>query len=226
MPEGTCSIDGCNETARKRGWCTRHYERWRRNGDPTAYLRVRNTCTIEGCNDFVTGRGWCRMHYSRWRRTGDPLTVVRPRGLPLAERVWLKVDKTDTCWLWTGSLDTNGYAQIGIGSPRPRHVLVHRLVYEMLVGPIPDGMELDHVRSRGCVHRNCVNPGHLEPVTHAENVRRALGVENSAIDTHCPWGHAYEGNTYVYPSGLRACRICRAEATRRSRARRSALAAS
>jgi hypothetical protein len=80
-------------------------------------------------------------------------------------------------------------------------VYLHRYNYEQQVGPIPDGMELDHT----CRVRNCVNINHLEPVSHAENVRRY-----QALKETCPKGHPYSGeNLYITSKGARACRQCR-----------------
>ncbi len=75
-----------------------------------------------------------------------------------------KVEFTDACWLWTASTDWYGYGWFWVGAPRR----AHRVCYEWLVGPIPAGLELDHL----CRVPACVRPEHLEPVTHAENVRR------------------------------------------------------
>lgn len=107
------------------------------------------------------------------------------------------------CWLWTGSLDTDGYAN------SRNDGLVHRAVYRELIGPIPDGHELDHL----CRVRNCVNPEHLEPVTHRENVLRGEGVAAiAARAVECPQGHPYSGrNLVVFADGKRRCRACRLE---------------
>lgn len=73
------------------------------------------------------------------------------------------------CWLWTASLTHNGYGKFWVDGAVVR---AHRWIYEQLVGPIPDGLHLDHVHERGCRSRRCVNPAHLEPVTNEENQRR------------------------------------------------------
>lgn len=122
---------------------------------------------------------------------------------------WSKVTKSDAgCWLWTAATDTNGYGVFGID--RVLH-LAHRVSYETLRGPIPDGLVLDHVKERGCVNKNCVNPDHLEPVTHRVNILRGDGVAAvNARKTHCLRDHEFtEENTYVDPRGYRQCRACR-----------------
>jgi len=90
------------------------------------------------------------------------------------ERFWQYVERDPRggCWLWTGATNPKGYSQLGVGSTKDGSsgfVRGHRLSYEMLVAPIPEGLEIDHL----CNVRECVNPEHLEPVTHAENMRRA-----------------------------------------------------
>ena len=139
----------------------------------------------------------------------------------LMSRLWPKVNKTAGCWLWTASLTKAGYGQISSG-PRPHTMLyAHRLVYEALVGPIPEGLELDHL----CRNPACCNPAHLEPVTHRENVQRGEAGEKSGAQqrakTHCKHGHPLSGeNLYVDPRGHRGCRICRNAATARSNAQK------
>lgn len=141
------------------------------------------------------------------------------------ERLMAQVDVIPGgCWLWTGGRTSNGYGAMRLDG---RVVATHRLSYELHVGPIPDGLVIDHVRDRGCTSTVCVNPAHLEPVTQAENLRRGDGASaRNARKTHCPQGHAYdEANTYRSPaSGARSCRACqRAYDQRRSpRTRRAA----
>jgi hypothetical protein len=111
---------------------------------------------------------------------------------------WTKVDKADGCWLWTGHT-VSGYGRFKM---RNKVHAAHRFAYEHIVGPIPDGLQIDHV----CRVRNCVNPDHLEPVTQAENIKRGY----FATKPHCPQGHPYAGdNLYVRPSdNARICRAC------------------
>jgi hypothetical protein len=84
-----------------------------------------------------------------------------------------RIQPTGFCWLWTGGLNNCGYGQVSF---QGRTQAAHRVVWELLVGPIAKGLQLDHL----CHMRLCVNPDHLEPVTKAENMRRA-GVRNGWI---------------------------------------------
>src|SRR3990167_712477 len=164
-------------------------------------------CSIPECMGRPVGRGWCRNHYDRWRRNGGPTIKLRNYvvGTP-EERFWTKVDpcRTDGCALWLGSTTKNGYGKFGLGS---KVILAHTF----LIGKAPIGLGWDHVRERGCTHRACVWPGHLELVTRLENINRGAKARPNLAKTHCPQGHAYEGeNLYVNPkTGRRHCRTCR-----------------
>lgn len=136
----------------------------------------------------------------------------------LPSRFWEKAIFAPTgCWLWTGGRSGPGYGVFWWhGKLRP----AHRVAYEQLVGAIPDGLDIDHVRARGCVHRHCVNPAHLEPVTRSENNRRA-DMDRFSVRTHCKWGHPFdEANTYLHPRG-RQCRECVRRRKRELRERRT-----
>jgi len=128
------------------------------------------------------------------------------RILPPHLRVLRRVRHDGDCWLFTGALSGNGYGYVSVG--HTRLVRAHRAVYEALVGSIPDGTELDHL----CRRPACVNPAHLEPVTHRENMARG----SQAHKTHCKHGHEFTPeNTYIRPNGTRKCRACNRETLRR-----------
>lgn len=126
-------------------------------------------------------------------------------------RFWTKVEKTETCWLWKSACTQKGYGIIRLGGRSGRNAGAHRFAYEMCVGPIPDGLQIDHL----CRVPACVNPDHLEPVTPQENVVRSARFRV----THCPRGHEYtEANTYYEKATKRRCRACAVEWQARYRA--------
>ena len=119
------------------------------------------------------------------------------------ERFWAKVEKTETCWLWTAAVNrVGGYGHFRVGL---RTVYAHRLSYEWANGPIPDGLTIDHL----CRVTTCVRPSHLEVVTNRENILRSEGFAAChARKNNCPRGHPYnETNTHVR-NGERHCRTC------------------
>lgn len=117
------------------------------------------------------------------------------------------------CIVYTGGINQSGYGVIHYAG---KSLGAHRVAYELRVSAIPAGMMLDHVchtsdstcwAGDGCLHRRCINPHHLEPVTPSENSRRRRSTE--ALKTHCPKGHPYdEANTYHSRQGSRVCRTC------------------
>lgn len=140
----------------------------------------------------------------------------------LEERLWPRVDKSGECWVWTGHRVGRSDQHYGSIKVNGRQRRVHRVAYELLVGPIPDGMELDHL----CRNHRCVNPAHLQPVSRRENIMRGVGVGAvHAKKTHCPAGHGYtEKNTRVY-RGHRYCRECdRIRSVAKNRRRRGKVA--
>jgi len=125
---------------------------------------------------------------------------------------WDRADKSGgdaACWPWTGPTTSWGYGTFG------RHAVAHRRAYELAVGPIPAGYQIDHL----CRNRGCVNPTHLEAVTKRDNILR--GTSPSALaarQTHCAQGHPFAGDNLFIVSGRRVCGICRRESVRRANA--------
>lgn len=141
----------------------------------------------------------------------DPLLRTERSLKRFAARVVVDGD----CWLWAGEIGRSGY---GYFYEIKKHV-AHRWYYEQTVGPVPDGLELDHL----CRVRHCVNPDHLEPVTHAENVRRGMVGDFWRQKTYCRNGHEYSAeNTYWSESTGRLCRTCQREQKKERRRRKRA----
>lgn len=113
------------------------------------------------------------------------------------------------CWIWLSTIHRKGYGEISVAGRGTWKQKAHRVAYELYVGPIPVGLQIDHL----CRVRCCVNPEHLEPVTSQVNCSRGdTGKFTSAWQrskTSCPAGHPYnEENTYRRPNGSRKCRVC------------------
>jgi hypothetical protein len=122
--------------------------------------------------------------------------------VPAPERFWKFVEVTESCWLWRGSI-ARGYGKFTNDEHRP--VPAHRFGYELMVGPIPAGLQIDHL----CRVRNCVNPDHLEVVTQRENIMRGETVPaTNAAKTHCPQGHEYTPENTAISRWGRRCRKC------------------
>lgn len=135
----------------------------------------------------------------------------------LTKRLKSKIHINDNgCWCWTGAVfsKVNGkYAQIRMTSNEKKSCLryAHRVSYEHFVGPVPEGKELDHL----CRNTLCINPQHLEPVTHKENMLRRVDINKK----YCKHGHKMEDdNVYLNPKGARECRTCRKISQKKFRA--------
>lgn len=136
---------------------------------------------------------------------------------PLDVRLFKRVNKVaDGCWLWTGQDNGAGYGMIRHCGQCERRLMVHRVAYELLVGPIPDGLFLDHL----CRTPRCVRPDHLEPVTNAQNLLRGNGFGAvNARKTECLRGHPLSGDNLLVSCGMRVCRTCKRARQRACRAR-------
>ena len=139
--------------------------------------------------------------------------MLRPVNDRLLERFISKVRFGAGCWEWTAG-KSYGYGQFAVR--RGHNQAAHRFAYELWVGPIPEGLVLDHL----CRNTACVRPSHLEPVTQRTNVLRGETLPAAQVlRTHCPAGHPYDAaNTYRRATGIRQCRACGAEQKRRRHA--------
>lgn len=177
-------------------------------------------CQVEFCPLDAESRGWCQKHYTRWRRHGDTSIVKRREirrieGVSDRDRLLSKMETVDGHWEWQGHL-TNGYGRVWLSTGSH---LAHRAVYEMFVGPIPDGLTLDHL----CYNPRCVNPDHMETVTLAENVARAAKRRHQIASTCRAGKHPYPENRILERStGKTRCQGCQREARARYKASRKA----
>lgn len=171
-------------------------------------------CLHEGCDRKYYCKGYCSTHYMQFKKYGRTVDIGSSRLL--VNRVMAKVaqDPESGCWLWTGTIDGNGYGVVTLAGGKHRRA--HRVVYELHRGPIPEGLQLDHL----CRVRRCVNPEHLEPVTNRENTIR--GVRPEQVREHfasrgrCKNNHVLAGdNVYTNARGHRVCRACKRSAARR-----------
>lgn len=180
-------------------------------------------CSVRGCERSQWSRGWCHRHYAKWYKHGDPewmkptqaerLRAVTDRNGPIPEYA----PELGPCWLFTARRNRKGYGLMWHSGLR-RGVVAHRISYELYVGTIPDGLQLDHL----CRVRHCVNPNHLEPVTPSVNTLRgnlaAVTRARAEARTHCANGHELTTENTNTARGWRECRSCQ----RDRRARRTA----
>lgn len=164
-------------------------------GQPTRYIVGHHTKLLEGSN-------------ARYRRTSDPW-----------ERIKARCVLDGSCLVWQGGRSKAGYGTFSLNGVKRT---VHSVAYEYFFGPVPQGMEIDHVKARGCHSRACCNVAHMEAVPQRENSLRGNGATAvNAKKTHCPRGHLLAGNNLVASKfrkhGHRECRLCFNERRRKAR---------
>lgn len=131
----------------------------------------KRTCSVDGCDNKHEAKGWCKVHYHRHRRHGDPLGGIFVGATP-EEAFAHRTKKVGDHLIWTGGTVEDGYGRILVKS---RKMLVHRWIYERKVGPIPDGMFVDHI----CGIPACCNVDHLRVVTRKQNMEHRVRLPKS-----------------------------------------------
>ena len=138
----------------------------------TSTAGMKAECKHPGCVRNAYQIGYCHAHYTR-QRLGQDMGAPHRSDVSPEDRFWSKVDKTEGCWLWTAAKTVDGYGRFRLdGSPR----LAHRVAYSWANGPIPKGLQLDHV----CYVPACVNPDHLRLATNAENNQNRQGASSNS----------------------------------------------
>lgn len=225
MNHRTCSVEDCDRSTKTRGYCGKHYENYRTTGEPLS-LRDRRArlpkpeCSVDGCDRPVRTRGMCNRHYENARLRGG---AIPEKDLPLSERLaltgWTVTDSG--CWEWSGKRNDSGYGIVNALRHGLDGARAHRVMFELHVGPIPDGAEIRHK----CDNPPCVNPDHLEPGTHLLNMadmtdRGRSGQSYENRDNRCRNGHdmtAPGAFKIVAPRTKRPYRTCVECARRRNR---------
>lgn len=163
-------------------------------------------CPKPGCRRSVEIRGLCYVHYNAARKR-DEIPLLTPE-----DRLWAKVEVTGFCWNWTGARKKYGHGHL---KWQGRYQQAHRVIYELLVGPIPAAHHVDHL----CRNPPCVNPDHLEPVPPRTNYNRGYSPPGiNSRKTHCYQGHEFTpGNTRTSKDNERTCRTCDAARARERR---------
>ena len=150
-------------------------------------------------------------------KQGDANPRTRLRGVPLVDRLMYRTALMDNgCWLWLGATNAKGYGHIRSVENGPL-ISVHRVAYELANGAVPEGLEVDHL----CFERACLNPDHLEAISHTDNVRRGRHNQNHG-KAECINGHAFDdANTSIDSLGKRVCKTCARDRMRAHRARKA-----
>lgn len=173
------------------------------------------TCSISGCGRAAETRGWCKRHYQNWRTTGDPVgRWDKPLDVRLRMVGWTITPAG--CWEWNGKRNVGNYGAFSAKRLGYVDAPAHRVVYEWLVEPIPEGLLLRHK----CDNPPCVNPDHLIPGTDADNTRDSIerGRFYAQRMTYCRSG--LHDLTLPGARIARGCRECRRAASRRYEARK------
>lgn len=180
----TCTVEGCERPYRCKGMCDLHYGRMRSTGSTDLLPREPRPrkspsgCSFEGCSRRAHARSYCNGHYRQWK-CGIPLHELASanRGLTTVQRIDAYSATEGDCQVWTGYRDALGYGRITLtedGGKRTR--LVHRLNFTIRVGPIPRGMDIDHM----CHNPSCIKPSHLQVVDRRRNAENRAGAQRNS----------------------------------------------
>lgn len=182
--------------------------------EPPGPTATEAMCSVPGCLKQKRSKGMCRAHGYRQRLYGSPDKTTM-HGEPLAARLFAKVLVLPSgCWVFQPAVKDDWYGKIRDDGKTSN---VHTVVWTWLRGPVPDGLELDHL----CRYRPCCNPDHLDAVTHRENCFRGLAPVFAKLrrvtQTHCKRGHEFNSVNTNFTTKQRVCTICKRDRNRRAR---------
>lgn len=164
--ESICAVDVCGKNAAKGSYCTKHYQRWRRHGDPLIVWRPKEKCSIDGCGKKHLAQGYCKNHYWSFKTYGDATVRKIARTEDIEAFVEsLSQQESDDCIAWPFGKLPNGYGSARVGR---KSTSASRMVCEKVCGLAPSK---DHQAAHSCGkgHEGCVNPRHLRWRTPLEN---------------------------------------------------------
>lgn len=169
MSPRTCIVDGCANRHKGHGYCKKHLTRLKVHGDPNYVYKNQQTkqCTHERCDRLIHCKGYCELHYKRAKRGSNLDAPVAVTNHTPEARIADRTVKDGDCLAWTGGNTPAGY---GVMADDGRQVYVHRWVYANEHGPIPAGMQIDHI----CGNTSCCNVDHLRMVTSKQNQEHKL----------------------------------------------------
>lgn len=163
-----CSVEGCINTYKCKGYCRKHYEQWFKTGDPIAkiiHIPQSYYCSVDGCKNKSRASNYCKKHYARVWRYGYVKDSYREKSPLVRFQLQTKINEETGCLEWIGRISKKQrYPIIGV---KGKHIKAHRFSYESFIGPIPDGMYVLHK----CDNTICCNPNHLFIGTQFDNVQ-------------------------------------------------------
>lgn len=163
-PERKCTVNGCENKYHAQGYCPMHYLRAKADGK----LSTSQECTVGDCRGYQVAKGVCHKHYQKLLRYGDPEVSVITKSATPGESLDLRTMVAGECLVWTGNVTEFGYGHMSV---KGKMKYAHRVAWELARGPIPNGMQIDHI----CWNRACVNVDHLRLATQMENTQYLSG---------------------------------------------------
>lgn len=176
MSDSICDVEDCKNLVHRRVWCSKHYQRYMRHGDPLgggpSPVLGRTGCKSDGCTQQHYAHGLCHKHYQRHQKYGNHEAGNARHSDPV-DALKYRTKRKGSCLVWTGSINQKGYGRINIDG---RLVTAHRYAWYLEFGAIPDGSQINHI----CWEKSCVNTDHLELASSYENASYRKGANSNS----------------------------------------------